>query len=87
MLSSYQNLLVIVWNSGILMDDATILLCGHSFGSESLQRIIENVSGTSCTGILQHDNVVNRTAQVNLDCIKILYYFYFSNYHLLVDMC
>ena len=33
-----------VWNSGALMDDATILFCGHSFGSESLQRVIENVS-------------------------------------------
>ena len=76
-----------VWNSGALMDDATILLCGHSFGSESLQRIIENVSGSSCTGNLHHDNVVNRTAQVNLDCIKILYYVYFSNDHVVLDMC
>ncbi|KAI5067376.1 hypothetical protein GOP47_0017904 [Adiantum capillus-veneris] len=43
--------------TGALMDDATILLCGHSFGSESLQRVLENNACISCGAAARREDM------------------------------
>eukprot|EP00250_Pteridium_aquilinum_P007724 c17389_g1_i1 orf=323-2026(-) len=43
--------------TGAFMDDATILLCGHSFGSESLQRVLENNACISCGAAAKREDM------------------------------
>lgn len=43
--------------TGAFMDDATILLCGHSFGRESLQRVLENNACISCGAAARREDM------------------------------
>lgn len=43
--------------TGALMDDATILLCGHSFGSDGLQRVFETNACISCGAAAKREDM------------------------------
>ncbi|KAH7283793.1 hypothetical protein KP509_34G024200 [Ceratopteris richardii] len=57
--------------TGALMDDAMILLCGHSFGNESLQRVFENNACISCGAAARREDMApNHALQMVVQAYK-----------------